>query len=149
MAIRYRKVQNKHEKSATFGKWYGRAVIMDQISTKELADEISHATTVTYADVLAVLAETAVFMRKHLQDSHKVVLDGIGAFRVGITTKPAATSAEFDSSKISGYHIVYTPERRFTVTGTNDKGNRVGFYVKNLLDGVTAKESPKNAVVDK
>lgn len=148
MAIRYRKVQNKRAASSTFGKWYGRAIIMDVISTKALAEEISHATTVTYADVLAVLTETAVFMKGHLLNSQKVVLDGIGSFRVGISTKPAETSAEFDGSKIAGYHIVYTPEKRFNPTGVNDKGNRTGFYVKNLLNGVTAKEAPKNDVKD-
>jgi predicted histone-like DNA-binding protein len=148
MAIFYRKVQNNRTASSTFGQWYGRAVILDVVSTKELAEEISHATTVTYADVLAVLTETSVFMKKHLQNSQKVVLDGIGSFRVGLKTKPAETSAEFDSSKIAGYHIVYSPERNFNVTGVNDKGNRTGFYVKKLLEGVTAKEAPKNDVKD-
>lgn len=146
MAIRYRKVQNKREGSGAFGKWYGRAVIMDEVSTKMLAEEISHSTTVTQADVLAVLAETATIMKRHLQDSQKVRLDGIGTFRVGIATKPAATSADFDSAKIVGYHIVYAPERTFTTTGANEKGHRTGYYTKNLLEGITAKEAPKNAV---
>lgn len=146
MAIRYRKVQNKRKKSSTFGKWYGKAVIMDVVSTKALAEEIAHATTVTYADVLAVLAETAVFMKSHLQNSQKVVLDGIGSFRVGLSTTPADTSADFDSTKIAGYHIVYTPEKHFNATGVNEKGNRIGFFVKDFLKGVTAKEAPKNDV---
>ena len=148
MAIRYRKVQNKRQGSATFGKWYGKAVIMDVISTKDLAAEISHSTTVTYADVIAVLAETAVAMKNHLQNSQKVVLDGIGSFRVGLATKPAESSADFDSSKVAGYRIVYAPERRFNATGSNENGNRTGFYVKDLLEGVSTKEAPKNAVVE-
>lgn len=142
MSIRYRKVQDNREKSKNRGKWYGRAVILDEISTKELADEIAHATTVTYADVLAVLAETAVFMRNHLLNSQKVTLDGIGSFRVGMTTRPAESFDKFDSSNISGYHIIYTPMRTFNVTGVNEAGNRTGFYVKPLLQGVTAKEAP-------
>lgn len=147
MSIRYRKVQDNREKSKNRGKWYGRAIIMDEISTKELADEIAHATTVTYADVLAVLAETAVFMRNHLLNSQKVTLDGIGSFRVGMTTRPAESFEKFDSGNISGYHIVYTPVRTFNVTGVNKAGNRTGFYVKPLLQGATAKEAPliKNA----
>ena len=148
MTIRYRKVQNLNTASKTYGKWYGRAIIMDTISTKALANEIAHSTTVTYADVLAVLAETAQCMKGHLQNSQKVVLDGIGAFRVGLETMPANNSAEFDSSKIAGYHIIYTPERHFNVTGYNENGNRTGVYVKDLLEGITAKEAPKNAVVD-
>lgn len=148
MAICYRKVQEKRESNDNYGKWYARSVVMEVVSTKQLAEEISHATTVTYADVLAVLAETAAIMKGHLQNSHKVVLDGIGSFRVGINTKPAEKSADFDSSKVVGYHIVYAPERKFTVRGFNEKGNRTGFFTKNLLQGITAKEAPKNAVVD-
>ncbi len=148
MSICYRKVQNKQASSKTFGKWYGRTVIMDVISTKQLAEEISQSTTVTYADVCAVLAGMSMAMKAHLQNSQKVVLDGIGSFRVGITTLPANNSAEFDSTKIAGYHIVYGPEKHFTATGSNAAGNRTGFFTKNLLEGITAKEAPKNAVVD-
>lgn len=149
MAIRYRKVQNTRKDSLTFGKWYGKAVMLDVVSTKDLAEEITHATTVTYADVLAVLAETAVALKRHLQASHKVVLDGVGSFSVGLKTKPANTSAEFDAAKIAGYRILFQPERHFNPTGANEKGNRTGFFTKDLLLGVTAKEAPKNAVVDK
>lgn len=148
MAISYRKVQNKQTSSRTFGKWYGRAIIMDEISTKKLAEEISHSTTVTYADVCAVLAGMSNAMRGHLQNSHKVTLDGIGSFRVGLKTLPADNSSEFDSTKIAGYHIVYTPEKHFTTTGSNEAGNRTGFYTADLLVGITAKEAPKNDVVD-
>ncbi|MDD2601979.1 MAG: HU family DNA-binding protein [Prevotella sp.] len=148
MSIRYRKVQDSRTSSKNFGQWYGRAIIMDEVSTKQLAEEISHSTTVTYTDVLAVLSEISASIKSHLQNSEKVVLDGLGSFRVGISTKPAATSAEFDSSKISGFHIIYAPERKFAVTGINTEGKRTGYYVKQLLDGITAKETPKNDVVE-
>lgn len=148
MAIHYRKVQDKREGASTSGKWYGRAVIVDTVGTKDLAAEISHATTVTYSDVVAVLAEMAVVLKNHLQNSQKVVLDGIGSFKVGLMTKPADTSADFNSSKIAGYRIVYAPEKYFVAKGVTENGNRAGFYVTRLLDGVTAKETPKNAVVD-
>lgn len=80
MAVFYRKYQEKREGNKNFGKWYGRSVILNTVSTKDLASEISHATTVTYADVLAVLAGASEAMKQHLQNSQKVVLDGIGAF---------------------------------------------------------------------
>ena len=148
MAIHYRKVQEQRQGLTTSGKWYGRAVFVDTVGTKDLASEISHATTVTYSDVVAVLAEMAVVLKNHLQNSQKVVLDGIGSFKVGLVTMPADTSADFNSSKISGYRILYAPERYFVAKGVTENGNRGGFYVTRLLDGVTAKETPKNTVVD-
>lgn len=140
MSIRYRKVQNKNKKSAAYGKWYGKAVILDTIKTKDLAQEISHSTTVTYADVLAVLAETTEAMKRHLQNSHKVVLDGLGSFKVGVKSIGADTREHFDGKQIVGYRIVYTPERFFSASGTNEEGKPTGVYVKNLLEGITVKE---------
>lgn len=149
MAVFYRKVQDKRNGSVNYGKWYGRSVTLDVVSTKQLAEEIAHSTTVTYADVLAVLAETAQMLKQHLQNSHKVVLDGIGAFKVGLSTAPAKTSAEFGAQNIKGYHINYAPEIHFVGNGQVSENNRrKGTFVKNLLDGITSKEAPKNAVDD-
>ncbi len=148
MSILYRKCQNKNASSKTFGKWYGKSVMLGVISTKDLAKEIAHSTTVTYADVLAVLAEMSECMRRHLQNSERVDLDGIGQFKVGLQTAPANNSAEFTGTNVVGYRINYKPETYFIANGVNAAGHRTGSYVKDLLDGVTVKEAPKNAVVD-
>ncbi len=47
MSIRFKKQQIKMKNSKSFGKWYGRAVSMGHITMKNLAEEISHSTTVT------------------------------------------------------------------------------------------------------
>lgn len=149
MSVIYLKYQDKRKESENFGKWYGRSVMIDTISTKQLAKEIAHATTVTYADVLAVLAEVAESLKNHLQNSHAVKLDGIGTFKVGLRTSPAATSGEFTAANIMGYRINYQPEKHFVASAEkSEKGFRKGTFVKDLLDGITFKESPKNAVVD-
>lgn len=147
MAVFYRKYQNKRDGSATFGKWYGRSVMLNVVSTKELAEEIAHATTVTYADVVAVLAETSQALKRHLQSSHRVVLDGIGSFKVGLSTSAANTSAEFGAQNVKSFHVNYAPEVHFMGNGqVSEKNRRKGTFVKDLLYGVTAKEAPKNAV---
>lgn len=147
MAVFYRKYQDNRNGSTNFGKWYGRSVMLNVVSTKELAEEIAHSTTVTYADVVAVLAETSQALKRHLQSSHKVVLDGIGSFKVGLSTAPANTSADFGAQNIKGFRINYSPEVHFIGNGqVSEKNRRKGTYVKDLLDGVTAKEAPKNAV---
>lgn len=147
MAVFYRKYQDKRNGSTNFGKWYGRSVMLNVVSTKELAEEIAHSTTVTYADVVAVLTETSQALKRHLQNSHKVELDGIGSFMVGLSTAPANTSADFGAQNIKSFHINYSPKVHFVSNGqVSDSNRRKGTYVKDLLDGVTAKETPKNAV---
>lgn len=139
MSIRYKKQQNKITGSKTFGKWYGRAVSMGRITMKNLAEEISHSTTVTKADIMAVLAELSHVMKAHLQDSKVVVLDGIGSFQVGLHSAPADKEADFNANYITGFHINYKPEIQFMANGDlTSNGRRSGNYVKTLLNGVTA-----------
>ena len=114
MSIRYRIVQNKMRGTANFGKWYGRAVIFDEVSTKELATEISHSTTVTYADVLAVLTELLRQMSVHLQNSQRVVLDGVGAFKVGLRTNLTEKSDSFTLANLKGYPILINNMNRLS-----------------------------------
>ena len=141
MSLLYKKYQNKIKSSKTYGKWYGRAVILDTISTRQLAEEVSHATTVTYADVVAVLAELTTAIKSHLQNSQAVVLDGIGRFKVAVSTTGADSRTDFKASNIRRYRINYFPEIKFQPTGkVNENGKRLGTYYSPLLSGITARE---------
>ena len=149
MSIRYRKYQEKREGNKNYGKWYGRAVHLNNVSTKELAEEIAHATTATYADTLAVLNELSVALRRHLLNSDRVEIEGLGAFKVGIRTVAAATSADFGAQNVMSYRINYQPFKRFVPNGqVTDHNRRAGNFVMNLLEGVTVQEAPKNFVTD-
>lgn len=142
MSILYRKVQNKIEGTKGYQSWYGRAVILDTISTKQLAEELSHSTTVTQADILAVLTELSVAVKNHLLNSQRVVIDGLGGFRAGLKCTPTEKKEDFNANSIKGYRIIYQPETFFTPTGVNKKGKRIGFRTKRLLQGATAQEMP-------
>lgn len=149
MSVRYRKVQEKREGNKNYGKWYGRAVVLNNVTTKELAEEISHSTTATLSDTLAVLNELSVALRRHLLNSDRVEIEGIGAFKVGIRTVAANSSAEFGAQNVKSYRINYQPFQRFVPNGqVTDKNRRAGSFVKYLLEGVTVQEAPKNFVTD-
>ena len=149
MSVRYRKVQEKREGNKNYGKWYGRAIVLNNVTTKELAEEIAHSTTATYADTLAVLNELSVALRRHLLNSDRVEIEGIGAFKVGIRTAPANTSADFGAQNVKSYRINYQPFKRFVPNGqVTEQNRRAGNFVMNLLEGVTVQEAPKNFVTD-
>ena len=57
MSIRYKVVQCHLKDSNINGKWYGKAVSLGTVTTRQLAEEISHSTTVTRSDVASVLIE--------------------------------------------------------------------------------------------
>ena len=109
MSVKYKKVINNRKNSATKGKVYGRAVVSNVVYTKEMAEKIGNRCTVTEPDILAVIAALGSEMASQLSQSNRVVLDGFGAFKVGITTKPADTAKKFTANNITGMHVIFQP----------------------------------------
>ena len=144
MSVRFKKVQNKILGSASYNKWFGRVVTLGNVGTNALAEELSHSTTVTRADIKAVLDELAVTLRSHLLNSQSVHLDGIGTFRVGIRSIATESEKDFNASKIKGFHIVYQPERTAIAKVMDKDGNNKSVFVKDLLYGAVAEEMPKS-----
>lgn len=144
MSIMYRKYQNQGEKSTNAGKWYAHALMINTISTDDIATEISGATTVTPTDVRAVLTSLGDFIKSHLQNSQKVTLDKLGSFSVSVRTKSAESSDKFTANNITGYRLNFRPEVRFVAKGVNEAGHRTGMFITKLLDGITCQEAPIN-----
>ena len=64
------------------GKYYPRPVYVRTVGMDELVADITHATSLTAADVTATITELATVVRRHLVYGHKVQLDDIGTFKV-------------------------------------------------------------------
>lgn len=123
------------------GKTYAKPVILEIISTKKLAEEISHSTTVTRSDVMAVLAEMAVKIKDHLLTSQGVKLDELGIFKPALKSHAVLEDddTKFTSANIYRTLIKYIPETTTTWTGTNAKGHHTGFRTKSLVEGAQYK----------
>ncbi len=145
MSVRYKKEMGKGEGSPAYNKWYGRAVSMGRVKTADLAEEISHSSTVTRADIMAVLIELTQVMKKHLQNSMTVELEGLGDFRVGLKTKSVEKAEDFTAANIYGYQILYRPEVKFVASGqVGASGKRKGTFVKTMLDGISVELLPSS-----
>lgn len=139
MAIRYKIVQNKIDKSAGFNKWYARAVTLNTVGTEDLAEEVSHSTTLTFADVMGVLIELSNAISRHLLNSDKVQLYRLGSFRAGLKCKSVDNEEDVGASSIKGFRIIYSPNVKFVADGgLSAKGHRTGSYSKPLLQGAKA-----------
>lgn len=111
MSVKYKLVQDNRSNSNHHGEWYARAVVTDVVTTDELAEAIERTCTVTKSDIVAVLNSLSEVMHDELLDGKRVVLDGIGSFKVGMKTAPAANPADWSpSTHLKGYHIVFKPE---------------------------------------
>lgn len=122
MPIRYRKVQNKIKNSTNYNLWYGKSVVLNQVKTDQLCEEIAHSTTVTESDVRAVLAELKAKLNDHLGNSESLKLDGIGTFSAAIRTSICEKKEDFTVAKIKGYRINFRPETYISGTSTDATG---------------------------
>ena len=130
MSVKYRKVVNNRKNSKTKGKVYGRAVVDGVIDTKEIAGKISKRCTLTEPDIIAVINALKTEIGYGLADGKRVVLDGFGSFKVGLTSTPADSAKKFTSANIKGMHVIFLPATEM------EQGKRV----KNMLKGVKAEE---------
>lgn len=131
--MRFKKYQNVVKNSKMFGKWYARAVVSEIVTTDQLADEIQRNASVKKSDVKAVLCELSEVMNQKLIQGGRVVLDGIGAFKVAISTTGADTEKEFTAANIKSVRVNFQPETRVI------EGHRI----KSMLNGIRMKEQDK------
>lgn len=109
MSVKYRKVKNNRKGSATRGKIYGKAVVDGVIRTKEIAEKIGKRCTLTEPDIIAVINALETEIAYALADGKRVILDGFGSFKVGISTSPADTPKKFTTANIKGFHVIFAP----------------------------------------
>lgn len=102
-------------------KWYPKAVQVDEpFTTDELADRLADISTVSRADVWAVLKNLPGVMADMMSQGRSVRMDGLGTFRYTINAQKMGvdTAGEVSDAQITAVRVRYTPEtRRPTRTG--------------------------------
>lgn len=90
-------------------KAYASAQISGEVSLKQLSRMVSMQTTVSRADVVAVLISTVENMLLSLQEGKQVDFGDLGKFRLQIQCIGAESLDKFTSSNIKGVNIQYIP----------------------------------------
>lgn len=94
-------------------RYYPVAVLTDRpMETDEIAQQISEASTVSKADVVAVLAALPTVMARGMDAGRSVHLQDIGRFRYTIATKKGgqATAKEVSANDVDHTRVHFTPE---------------------------------------
>ena len=97
------------------GKWYPQSVLHGRaVTTKQLCDDITQASTVAPADVLAVLRSLSDSMVKYLVEGRSVKLDGFGNFYLTATAKGNGvdTADEVSPQQINKVMVRFLAEKQ-------------------------------------
>jgi len=128
----YRLHKSTNEDPSMNGKWYARAVPTGTITYDEFCKMCQSNSTVKSADVESVINEFFAELKRQLQQSHRVKIDGLGAFVLNLRSTGAATYDAYDVKKnVKLVRVVFTEERKN--------------HQKLLTDGVKFKELPHYA----
>ena len=108
----------KEQYNEKFGVYYPQAVVVGKpVDTKTIADRLAKISTVSRADVAAVLAELPGVMADYLAQGKSVRLDGLGTFRYTLDTDGVENREDFDFQKqVKAVRVQFTPTKEGAAT---------------------------------
>ena len=105
--------QNKNDKTAAFGKWYGRVVSTKTMSYQELCKHMSEHNSVYGEDVcLGVANKLQNCMLEQLLEGKKVQFGELGVFYLSVKSTGANKEEDFNlGTNINGLFLCFAPSR--------------------------------------
>lgn len=110
MPIKFKPVQKKNPQDTTApAKWYAAAVGDGETTLAHLAAYASETSTVSKADILAVLEATLTKISQDLSEGKIVHVGEYFTLQMGISSMPSNTEEEVAADKIKGSRINFRP----------------------------------------
>lgn len=95
--------------------WHPVIVASRQVvDTRKIARELAARSGATEGDVIGILHDLGLVMREHLAEGNRVVLDGIGSFKISAQAKGNGVEqeAEVSAKQFNHVKVLFTPETR-------------------------------------
>lgn len=95
------------------GKWHPQAVTVGKpVTTKEVADRLAQISTVSRADVYAVLMDLAGVLADYMSQGRSIKIDGLGTFYYTCTSNGNGVDSadKVNASQITGVRVRFIPE---------------------------------------
>lgn len=114
MSIKYKVIQKGQPGVAGGGakKFYASANISGEKSLEALTKDIEKISTVSGADIRAVLYGLVDVMQSALANGEAVRLGELGSLRVNISSEGKATEKEVTAASIKGAKVIFTPGKQ-------------------------------------
>ncbi|WP_345231971.1 HU family DNA-binding protein [Olivibacter ginsenosidimutans] len=110
MAIQFNIVEKGNPSDlAAPKKFYACPISAGEITLEDLVDDISHASSVTEADVYAVLQNLVREIPKNIARGYIIRLGNLGSFRLGSNSMGSATAEEVDGRNIIRTRLLFHP----------------------------------------
>ena len=114
MPVLVKVTKNNNEKTAAFGKWYGRVVSTKTMTYQELCKHMSEHNSVYGEDVcLGVANKLQNCMLEQLLEGKKVQFGELGTFYLATKSSGSTKEEDFNlGSDIKGLYLRFAPSRQ-------------------------------------
>ena len=116
MAIPY-KVIERGEPGVQGGgtkKYYASAQTTGNLDIEELTEQIERISTVSGADIRAVLYGIVDVVPKLLSNGNIVQIGDLGSFRISISSEASEAAADVTAAKVKKAKILFRPGKKFS-----------------------------------
>ena len=104
--------KNTNDKSAAFGKTYGRLVHQDTMNTSDLCRHMMKHGTIFTSDVVKGVVERFIMcFEELLLEGYKIKLDGLGTFYLTASTEGVVDEKDFSASNVKAIHVRFLPDQ--------------------------------------
>ena len=119
MAVLYKPYQSNLPTSDGDYLYHPRVVIVSNVSTDQIAEEIAAYSSLTSGDTKNVIDNLITVMATHLQASESVTLDGLGTFRMSMRSSGNGVEDEDDvSASQATLTVIFQPATTKNANGT-------------------------------
>lgn len=119
------------------GLWYPESILVGKpVTTDQVAQRLARESTVSKADVKAVLEGLSGVLGDYMAQGRSVQLDGIGSFFFQSVSKGNGVKPpeEVTASLIRGIKVRFIPETKFATDGRGARKGRQGRRVLTDVD---------------
>lgn len=111
MAIKYKVIEKGQPGVAGGGvkKFYASTSTAGEMTLEKLTKRIEQSSTVSGADIRAVIYAMVEVMQDALEDGQVVRLGDLGSLKVGISSNGEESADKVSSSSIKGAKTIFTP----------------------------------------
>lgn len=108
-----KKYQNKNTSSSAYGKYYGRIIHTETLTTDEFANHIcNHGSPFDRSTIIGVLAAACDCLVELTLDSKRVRLGDLGTFYMSAETRGESKEEDFTAGSIRKVHLRFWPNQK-------------------------------------
>lgn len=111
MKFKTKKIINPQDTQSP-ARFHPAPVYIDTMDLDALASDVSHSTSMTPADVKAVIVEVVTVLQKNIVRGVKIKIDGLGLFKLSFGGTGHEDAKEVSALDINGVKVTYIADAK-------------------------------------